>query len=90
MAAKLAIVTTPVFGIAEQVKNNESALFYTPGDVPSLAHALDTLIENLALRQQLAGNASTALESLIALDSMVDAYGEVFREAWLTGQSRMP
>ena len=88
MAAQLPIITTPVFGIAEQVKENESALFYAPGDVDSLARAINRLSENPTLRQKLAANTTTALESLIDFDSMVEAYAEVFREAWLSGGTR--
>ena len=88
MAAKLPIITTPVYGIAEQVKENESALFYSPRDVASLAQAIDRLIENPTLRQELAANTITASESLIDFDAMLDAYAEVFREAWLSGATR--
>ena len=90
MAAGLPIITTPVFGIMEQVKENESALFYAPGDVASLAHAIDRLIENPTLGEKLAANTHKAFESLIDFDSMVDAYAEVFREAWLSGATRFP
>lgn len=90
MAAKLPIITTPVFGIAEQVKENQSALFYSPGEVSSLAQAIDRLIEDHALRQKLGSNTVAALESLMDFDSMVDAYAEVFREAWLSGGTRLP
>jgi glycosyltransferase involved in cell wall biosynthesis len=88
MAAKLPIITTPVFGIAEQVKENESALFYSPGDVSSLTRAIDRLIENPALREKLAANTALAPASLFDFDSMVNAYAEVFREAWLTDATR--
>jgi glycosyltransferase involved in cell wall biosynthesis len=88
MAARLPIVTTPVYGIAEQVKENESALFYAPGDVASLARAIDGLVEKPDLGQRLAANTVTALESLIDYDSMVDAYAQVFREAWMSGVTR--
>lgn len=88
MAANLPIVTTPVFGIAEQVKENESALFYSPGDVPALARAISTLIENPALKEALAANTALALASLFDFDSMVEAYAEIFREAWLSGATR--
>ena len=88
MAAKLPIITTPVFGIAEQVKENESALFYSPGDVPSLVRAISTLIENPILKETLAANTALALETLFDFDSMVEAYAEVFREAWFSGATR--
>jgi len=88
LAAQLPIITTPVNGIAEQVKENESALFYAPGDVASLTYAIQRLFEDPTLRQQLAANTVTALESLIDFDSMVEAYAEVFREAWISGGTR--
>ena len=90
LAAQLPIITTPVYGISEQVKENESALFYPPGDVDSLARAIERLIQNPTLRQTLAANTITALESLIDFDSMVESYAEVFREAWLSGATRLP
>jgi glycosyltransferase involved in cell wall biosynthesis len=88
MAAGLPIITTPVFGIVEQVKENVSALFYPPGDAKALADAIIRLMENPSLRQRLADNAKPALDSLIDFDSMVDAYAEVFREAWISGGTR--
>jgi glycosyltransferase involved in cell wall biosynthesis len=88
MAAGLPIITTPVFGIAEQVKQDESALFYEPGDVQALAEAITDLIEKPALRRKLTAGATPALDALIDFDSMVNAYAEVFREAWLSGGTR--
>ena len=88
LAAGLPIITTPVFGIAEQVKQDASALFYEPGDVQALAEAITDLIEEPALRQKLAAGTTPALDALIDFDSMVNAYAEVFREAWLSGGTR--
>jgi glycosyltransferase involved in cell wall biosynthesis len=88
MAAGLPIVTTPVFGITEQVQNNVSALFYPPGDAKALAGAIARLSNDQTLRASLAANAACALDSLIDFDSMVDAYRDVFREAWLSGGTR--
>lgn len=88
LAAGLPIITTPVFGIAEQVRQDASALFYEPGDVQALAEAIDRMIEEPALRQKLAAGTTPALDALIDFDSMVNAYAEVFREAWLSGGTR--
>ena len=88
LAARLPIITTPVFGIAEQVQENTSALFYEPGDVETLAKSITALIEDRNLRQRLAANARPALNALMDFDSMVDSYAEVFREAWLSGATR--
>ena len=88
LAAGLPIITTPVFGIAEQVRHDVSALFYQPGDVQALADAITRLIEEPPLRQSLSDNTAAALNSLIDFESMIDTYGEVFREAWLSGGTR--
>ncbi len=90
LAARLPIVTTPAFGIAEQVQDNVSALFYRPGDAGALAAAITRLLNDMTLRQSLAANTAPALDALIDFDSMVDRYAEVFREAWLSGGTRAP
>ena len=89
LAAGLPIITTPVFGIAEQVKQDISAVFYEPGDVEGLAGAIVSMVENAELRQRLASNTGPALDSLIDFETMVDAYGQIFREAWVSGSSRV-
>ncbi|MFC0470044.1 hypothetical protein ACFFHM_05770 [Halalkalibacter kiskunsagensis] len=33
MAFNLPIITTPIFGVKEQVVENQNALFYKPGNV---------------------------------------------------------
>jgi O-antigen biosynthesis protein len=88
LAMGLPIVTTPVFGIAEQVQDKVSALFYPPGNAQALADSITRLLEDATLRKTLAANTIPALNALTDLDSMVDAYGEVFREAWLSGGTR--
>ena len=54
MAAGLPIVTTPVFGIAEQVRPSVNALIYQPGDISTLARHLASLVEDEPLRRSLA------------------------------------
>ena len=88
MAASLPIVTTPVYGIAEQVRDDVNALCYGPGDVETLAAHIQRLCDEPALRQRLVGNSRHVLDTLNDFDAMVAAYGCVFREAWLSGRSR--
>lgn len=88
MAAGLPIITTPVCGIVEQVKENVSALFYQPGDTKTLADKIINLVEDPDLRRRLSKNTINALDSLIDFESMVTAYGKVFQEAWLSGRAR--
>lgn len=88
MAAGLPIITTPVYGIREQVQENINALFYQPGDAAALAGHIDRLLREPRLRQRLADNSLHVLETLNDFEAMVSAYGSAFREAWLTGRSR--
>jgi GT2 family glycosyltransferase len=88
MAAGLPIVTTPVNGVVEQVQENVNALWFSPGDTDTLARHLTRLVLEPALRRKLAANSRHVLEIRNDFDTMVGAYGEIFREAWLTGTPR--
>ena len=84
MAHGLPLVTTPVFGIREQVREGVNALLYEPGDAAGLAAALERLIEDGELRARLAARARPVLECLNDFEAMVQAYAAIFREAALT------
>jgi len=84
MAYGLPIVSTRVFGIAEQVGENVNALLYEPGDVPKLAAHLQQLIVDDGARAHLAGNSPHLLAALNTFEEMIGAYATVFREAALT------
>jgi GT2 family glycosyltransferase/glycosyltransferase involved in cell wall biosynthesis len=88
MAAGLPIVTTPVYGIVEQVQENINALFYRPGDSGALAERLGDLVRDADLRRRLAENSRYVLDTLNDYEMMVSAYAKVFREAWLSGRTR--
>lgn len=88
MAAGLPIVTTPVYGIAEQIRENVNALCYAPGDVGTLTGHISRLCRDPSLRQRLGDNSRHVLDTLDDFDAMVAAYARVFREAWLSGRSR--
>ncbi|NEP08126.1 MAG: glycosyltransferase family 4 protein, partial [Okeania sp. SIO4D6] len=82
MAYDLPIVTTPVFGIVEQVKPNINGLFYTPDNPEELANVLTSLLIDEALRHRLADNSKYVLESLNTFAEMTETYGQIFREAY--------
>ncbi|MBI3608476.1 MAG: glycosyltransferase [Nitrospirae bacterium] len=85
MAYGLPIITTPVYGIGEQVKEGINALFYTPGDASELAGRLAKLITDPDLRQLMADNSGHVLDALNNYEDMAQAYAEVFREAYVSG-----
>lgn len=85
MAHGLPIITTPVFGIREQVREGVNALFYTPGNITELAERIELLIANRELRGSLAANSRHVLDGLPDYEDMVKAYAEIFSEAGLSG-----
>ncbi len=74
MAVGLPIITTPVFGIAEQVRPEVNALVYEPGDVGTLRRHLASLAEDASLRRSLAENSVPVLRSLPDDARMNDLY----------------
>ncbi len=84
MACDLPIITSPVFGIKEQVRPGINGLFYTPDRPDELVAALISLLEDKSLRQQLAGNAKYVLDSLNTFEEMTQAYADIFCEAYFS------
>jgi glycosyltransferase involved in cell wall biosynthesis len=85
MAFGLPVVTTPVFGIFEQVRHGVNGLFYGPGDVDQLAEALTRVLSDEPLRQRMSAIAPVVLRGLDLFDETTERYAEIFREAYLTG-----
>lgn len=81
MACGLPIITTPVFGIAEQVREEVNALFYQPGDAAQLARQIERLTMDQELRARMSDNSPLVLQCLTQFDEMIEAYATVFREA---------
>jgi GT2 family glycosyltransferase len=81
MAAGLPIITTPVFGIGEQVRESVNALFYGAGDVAALAERLIDLARNDGKRQSLAEHSPWVLRSLPNHADMDEQYERTFRAA---------
>ncbi|MFY7806874.1 MAG: glycosyltransferase [Limnoraphis robusta] len=82
MAYNLPIITTPVFGISEQVKPGVNGLFYTPDKPEELAENLIKLLDNESERQHLADNAKYVLASLNSFEEMTQEYQQIFEEAY--------
>lgn len=81
MACGLPIITTPVFGIREQVREGVNGLFYEPGQTDKLAEALGCLVADDVCRIELANASRSVLASLTTYPEMLDRYGQIFREA---------
>ncbi len=80
MHGGLAIVTTPVFGIAEQVKDNVSALFFEPEDTTKLTQLLEGVINDGEQRYYLGENAKLHLKRLPDFSEMLVSYSKIVNE----------
>ena len=83
-ADALPIVTTPTFGVVEQVVEGRNALFYPAGDASKLAAALATMIEDGALRACMSDASKRRLDEMTTFDQMVDGYADLIKEAYLS------
>lgn len=76
LAYELPIVSTPVYGIQEQIIEHVNCLFYAPGDLQTLKSCLTTLINQKSTRKKFADNAKHTLSLLNSREGMIDAYHE--------------
>lgn len=81
MTLALPLITTPVFGIVEQVSEGVNALFFDPNDSDGLKDAIMKLVEDEHLRRQFASNSLILFRGLMQYEDMIDHYGAVLREA---------
>lgn len=84
MACEVPIVTTPVFGIAEQVSHEFSALTYSPGDVETLSEQMNRLANDRDERDRLRAGALRQLDSLTSYERMLAEYERLIIEAAMT------
>jgi glycosyltransferase involved in cell wall biosynthesis len=81
MAFGLPIITTPVFGVLEQVAEGENALFYPPGDSSLLAKQIEQLVGDETLRGRMSQSSLQRISQMTTFDEMVNAYASICREA---------
>ena len=85
LAFRLPLVSTPVYGIKEQVEHPVSALLYRPGDVDGLCGHLRRLLDDPAERRRLGEAGRAALETLPPYEETLGRYEELLLGAYLTG-----
>lgn len=74
MLFELPIITTPIFGIVEQVIENINALFYQPGDAGKLAQHIFELSSNEEKRKTFEKNAPFVYQLINSYEEMIDKY----------------
>lgn len=77
----LPVVTTPVFGIREQITPGVNGLYYDPDRPTQLADAILQLLKDPDLRTTFGENTKHVLRKLNSFEDMNRAYATTFREA---------
>ena len=85
MHFNLPIITTPVYGISEQVIEDKNALFFNPGDFITLSDKISLLLTDIELRKSLSKGSSEVLKFHDSFEDMAKKYHETFLEAVETG-----
>ena len=83
MRSELAIATTPVNGIKEQVVHDESAVFFPAGDTEALATSIGALVKSPEKRSELSKGAARAYRNLPSQNDMLYGYAKAIRELFL-------
>jgi glycosyltransferase involved in cell wall biosynthesis len=78
MACGCAIVSTPVGGTVEAVREGREGLFYPVGDAEALAARLAELLDSSSLREELGRQARRRAESRFGFDAMQRSMEEVY------------
>lgn len=78
LAFELPVVTTPVFGVREQLPDPGDALLYEPGDVATLSTHLRALADPMQ-RSRLALRSRQAFARLDSFTTMRDRYAELLK-----------
>ena len=80
----LPIVTTPVFGVKEQVIEHVNCLYFNPGDIETQSKQLSKIINKKELRETFMKNAKFALANINSFDQMLAGYKNSIIEAYFT------
>jgi glycosyltransferase involved in cell wall biosynthesis len=81
LAFSLPIITTPVFGVVEQIPDLADAFFYAPGDVAHLSKHMLEMANSPKARQQLSQCSRARFAEMASFDQMLKAYESVLRDA---------
>ncbi len=81
MACGLPVVSTAVAGIPELVRHSENGLLAAPRDVPALANALATLLDDQPGRERMGANARTTVVAHFDLRAAAREIAALFEQS---------
>jgi glycosyltransferase involved in cell wall biosynthesis len=79
----LPLITTPVFGVPEQVFDGVNGLYYKVGDATQLAGHIQKLVSDVPLRLEMAANSSQIAKVLPSDIDVADSYARMLYVAFL-------
>jgi glycosyltransferase involved in cell wall biosynthesis len=79
MSSGLPVVATDVSGSQDLVRTDDTGVLVPPGDVPSLARAIEFLYKNEDLRNHCAQRARKAIQDRYSLDAITQIYIEFYK-----------
>jgi len=80
MAFELPIISTDVFGIPEQITNEEHGILIKPSSPDLLAEKIQLLIEKPELAKKYAKNAYNRISTELTLDKAIKSYDDLIKE----------
>jgi glycosyltransferase involved in cell wall biosynthesis len=81
MFASKPVVASEVGGIPEVVRHGREALLVAPGDPASLRQAIESVLSDARLREELGANAKRRAENRYTVSAMTDAYEDLYVRA---------
>ncbi len=81
LAFGLPIISTPVFGVVEQIPDVADAFFYPPGDVVQLSQRMLEVANDPMVRQRLSDSSKARFAEMPSFDQMFQSYESVLRNA---------
>lgn len=81
LAFSLPIITTPVFGVVEQIPDPADVFFYVPGDVTHLGKCMLEMVNSAKTRQQLSQRSMARFAEMVNFNQMLKSYESVLRDA---------
>lgn len=79
MANGATVISTCVGGIPDAIEHGHDGLLIDPGDIDALAMALERLLSNRSLREDLATRARAKVETLYAADHVISQIGAAYQ-----------
>jgi glycosyltransferase involved in cell wall biosynthesis len=81
MSMGLPVISSPISGIPEVIRNGENGLLVPERDVNALAAALELLLHDAELRERLGRNARSTIVSEMSADAMAQKLAGLFFSA---------